>query len=456
MRKVNNQSRFRVRQLLRLSILGLLCMPLLLCGQQPVLSIDQAIQRSLQENQNIQLQRLEDEAAAIRDNWGQAGFLPSLSAQGGYTYSVNDITQQIGVANDSAGPNPPSTIDDAVAETYEASATLGYVLFDGFGRINNLRKLGLQKDLSETQLRFSIENTILSLFNSYYNAARLYEQQEVDLEAIRLSYDRYQRADAAYELGSGSRIEMLSALVDLRTDSVNYLTTTKDFGRARRSLNQLLKFPIDSVYVIDTTLSINKELSYAPLLQQATESNAALVQAQFNREISKKEIGIARSEYLPELSANLGYNYNRQENEGSFLQFSESEGWQGGISLRWNIFNGYRTATQVELAKIRLDQSELEVSQAQQQLQVDLGNAYSEYQNSLEILAIEQRNLKVARLNYERSLEAYKLGQLNNTQLREAQLNYTRSQTRLRNLRYSGKLAEIELLRVAGILLEDR
>lgn len=427
-----------------------------LFAQQAQLSLEEALQIMLEENQQLELSRLDAKTADVQDNWGQAGLLPSVTAQGSYNYAVNDNTQQLATAQDSSGqPAPPNTIEDAVAESWNASATVSYVLFDGFGRINNLQKLGLQKQLSETQLRFTIENTMLTLFNNYYNTARLLEQLQVDKEAIALSLERYKRAEAAFELGSGSRINYLSALVDLRTDSVGYLNTRKDYQQVLRNLSQILDLPADSAYSVDTSIYISDEpLAYSELKEQAERSNAALVQAQFTRDIRDREVSVAWSEYYPELSANAGYNYTRQENEGSFLQFSESEGWQAGISVRWNLFNGYRTATQIQLAKINLEKSEVQIEQAGQQLNTDLANAFTGYKNNRDILDIEKRNLEVAKLNYQRSLEGYKLGQLTNTQLREAQLNYIRSKTRLKNLKYTTRLAEIELLRIAGSLIQ--
>jgi outer membrane protein TolC len=66
---------------------------------------------------------------------------------------------------------------------------------------------------------------------------------------------------------------------------------------------------------------------------------------------------------------------------------------------------------------------------------------------------MEKRNLVVALLNYQRTREAYRLGQVNNVQLREAQLNYINSKAALNNLEYQAKVAEIDLQRVAGTLM---
>lgn len=422
---------------------------------QTVLPLNEAVVIALQENQNITIARQNNALVEARTNWGTVGLLPTLTANGSYTYAINDLTQQLAVAQDSAGnPAPPNQVNDAVFQTYSAGITLNYVLFDGLGRINNLSKLHLERDLSETQLRFNIENSLLQVFNTYYNVAKQWHQLTVDQEALRLSQRRYDRARAAYELGGGRRLDMLNAEVDLNTDSVTYLNALRDYDKGSRQLNLLLHFPIDTNILVDTAVAVNYELNFNALRNAALENNAALVQAEFNREISKKEIAIARSDYMPEISANGGYNYIKNENDGGFLLFSEQQGWQAGISVRWNLFNGYRTATEVQSAQIRLEQDEVAKELAQDQLELDLANAWIDYQTNIRILKTQERNLEVSQLNFTRSQQAYDLGQINSSQLREAQLNYIRAKLIINNLRFTLKAAEIDLRRIAGELIQ--
>jgi outer membrane protein len=422
------------------------CAPALLFSQ---LSLDSAVSIGLEQNLNIQVQRKNLEAANENFNPGMAGLYPSLSVGGSYNYSVGDFTQQL------ANEPTERTIEDAVSENYSADVTVNYTLFDGLGRINNYRKLGLQKDLSETQLRFTIENTLLQVYSSYFEVARLNGQLSVAKEAVVLSLDRFVRAKTAFEIGGGSRLDFLSAEVDLNTDSVALLNAEASFSKRLRTLSQVLNFPVDSTYTLDTTVVLQRITDYAALKQNALNNNAALIQAEYNRQISKKDIAIAWSDYAPNISASGGYQFSRQDNEGSFLQFTQNQGWQGGITARWTLFNGNRTKTQIELAKINLDRSTLEVEAAKQQLEVDLSNAWIDYENSLLIRKLEGRNLDVAKLNYTRSKEAYQLGQINNTQLREAQLNYINTKVRYKNLGFSLKIVEVELLRVGGLLLTE-
>lgn len=419
------------------------------------LNLEQAVEIALSQNLDIQVARQSQRIADKQENWGQAGFLPNVSANASYNYSQTDVQQQLAVGSDTSGaPAPIREFNDAVAENYSAGITASYVLFDGLGRINNLQKLQLQKDLSETQLRFTIENTLLGVFSAYFEVARQSELLNIAQESVHISHRRYQRAQAALELGSQSRLESLSALVDLRRDSVNLFNAKNASDRAYRELNRLLNFPIDSLYEVEEELEYRADLEYGALLSKSLSNNAALIQAQLNREINRKNLNIAWSERLPEIAAVGGYNYSRQENEGGFLRFTENTGWNYGLNAQWNLFSSYRSQTAVEVARIAVFQSELNQEKARQQVQVDLSNAWLNYHNAQKVLAIEKRNLEVAALSLERSQEAFALGSITNVQLREAQLNYINSKAALNNLSYQLKLAEIELQRVAGVLIE--
>jgi outer membrane protein TolC len=419
------------------------------------LNLEQAVEIALSRNLDIQVARQSQRIADKQENWGQAGFLPNVSASASYNYSQTDVQQQLAVGSDTSGaPAPIREFNDAVAENYSAGITASYVLFDGLGRINNLQKLQLQKDLSETQLRFTIENTLLGVFSAYFEVARQSELLNIAQESVHISHRRYQRAQAALELGSQSRLESLSALVDLRRDSVNLFNAKNASDRAYRELNRLLNFPIDSLYEVEEELEYRADLEYGALLSKSLSNNAALIQAQLNREINRKNLNIAWSERLPEIAAVGGYNYSRQENEGGFLRFTENTGWNYGLNAQWNLFSSYRSQTAVEVARIAVFQSELNQEKARQQVQVDLSNAWLNYHNAQKVLAIEKRNLEVAALSLERSQEAFALGSITNVQLREAQLNYINSKAALNNLSYQLKLAEIELQRVAGVLIE--
>ena len=84
----------------------------------------------------------------------------------------------------------------------------------------------------------------------------------------------------------------------------------------------------------------------------------------------------------------------------------------------------------------------------------NVANAYDAYRNSRTILALQERNLRSAELNFQRTEQLFNLGQVTTTTFREAQLNLIRSRNNISSAKYTAKIAELRLMQLAGQLLD--
>ncbi len=80
--------------------------------------------------------------------------------------------------------------------------------------------------------------------------------------------------------------------------------------------------------------------------------------------------------------------------------------------------------------------------------------SWRSYQNTIEILKLEEENIAVAKENATIALERFRLGTSNTIELMLAQKSYEDALTRLVSARYDAKLSEIELLRLQGTLIK--
>ena len=125
------------------------------------------------------------------------------------------------------------------------------------------------------------------------------------------------------------------------------------------------------------------------------------------------------------------------------------------IAMRFlNLFNGFRRETQIQNAMVSLKNNEESLDLAEKTLERDVMNLYQDYQTSLFLVEKEELNLETAELNFERSQELFDLGQITNTQFREAQLGVSRVQQNIVRLKVQAKRAEVQLLQLSGQLIE--
>ena len=83
----------------------------------------------------------------------------------------------------------------------------------------------------------------------------------------------------------------------------------------------------------------------------------------------------------------------------------------------------------------------------------DILNAQSIYENRLVIFRIQEQNVRTNQNNFERSREQFQLGRITSIEFRQAQINLLNAQTNKNLAKYDAKLAELQLLQLTGQLL---
>jgi len=417
---------------------------------QEKLSKLEAVNIALDHNYDIKVTNNNVEAAKNSSSIYNSGYLPTLSATGGGNYQDKDSENEF---QDGRIINQSS-----ISKTVNASANLNYLLFDGMGRKYNYQKLKELYNLSEIQAAQVIENTVLQLLTSYYELARL-TQNQVNLKtSLSISKERLLREKYKYEYGQNTQLDMLNSEVDVNNDSITLLNINRELANSKRNLNLILGREIQKDFEVDTTVTYNVGLTLENVLNAARERNTILQQAEKNVELSKFDLKINQSNWYPIVGINGGYGWNNLHTETDVvnpfgLATNTTKGLNGGVSLSWNIFDGGATKTRVQNAKIAIDNSEIIKEQIEQELERNIANAWETYQNALFVLQAEKKNMETNRRNFQRSSEQFKLGQIISVEFRLAQVNYLNSVTNFNLAKYTAKIAELNLLQLSGKIL---
>ncbi|MFO7720152.1 MAG: TolC family protein [Gillisia sp.] len=418
-------------------------------AQTEVLSKEEAIVKTLQNNYGIRISQNITEIAENNQNILNSGYLPSLTALAGGNYNIEDI--------DAVLPGGEvRAIDGAKTNRYNASINLNYTLFDGMGRLYNFRQLKEEYNLSKLEARETIENTILQMLTVYYEVARLIENVEVLEETIAISQERITRAQYQFDFGQTNRLGILNAEVDVANDSIILLNTRQQLDNAKRDLNVILndgEIPIGT-FLVDTTITFIPKLQLEAYLDEAKFNNVSLLQAESAIAISDYAIKVSKSGYLPTVGLNGSYGWNTANLPAtSFVQQSTVIGYAAGLSLAWDLFDGGTTITNVKNAKVRQENEEYLKQQIILEVNRDIANALGNYDNKRIIYEIQEKNVLTNENNFDRSQEQFKVGQITSIEFRQAQINLLNARTSKNLAKYDAKLAEIQLLQRTGQLL---
>ncbi len=415
---------------------------------QTLLTIEDAIKIALEKNYSINIAKNENEIADNNFSIGNAGFLPSLDADGSYKKTTNSTKQNYlnGTIVDRTG---------AKSTNYTAGIGLNWTIFNGLKMFANFNRLKELKKVGETNLKAEVENNILKIISTYYDIVREQQVLEVLGQSIKISEERLRIAQDKKQLGSASKFDLLQAQVDLNEDKSSLLTEELKLRQAKILLNQLMGQDVNADYNVADTILINENLSLDDLKPLTNEHNSDLIIARQNKNISDSELKIARSDLFPVISLNAGYDFSKSTSEAGFVQSSKSFGFYYGATASINLFNGLNTKTAIENAEISKKINELNLSQVQNSVDAQLSNSFEQYKNSIKLVTLESENYKVAEENVAIGLERLKLGSTTPLEFRETQRQLINAKSRLVAAQYEAKNAETELLRISGQLIKD-
>ena len=418
-------------------------------GQQPVLSTQEAVALTLENNLGIQVSTNQREVDANNAGILNSGYLPSLTANGGGSIDRQNTEGQL--AN-----GDTRTANGAETRRYNASLSVNYLLFDGLGRWYDYKSFQERSQQSELEVRQTIEVTLLQLFSVYYEVARIEENVANLRQALAISRDRLQRARYQFEFGQNTKLDVLNAEVDINTDSVNLLNAEQNLRNTKRDLNLILNRDLTLAFRPDTTVRFLPELKMEDIMAQARTNNVRMLLADKDILISEYNWKATRSSFLPTIGLTGTYGWNELSNNSplAFVLQNTSTGMTGSVNLSWNLFDGGRSITSVKNARIGYENRQLLKQQTELEVDRDLQNAWGNYQNTLFVLEVQDKNLQTNRNNFERSQERYQLGQITSIEFRQAQVNLLGAQLLRSQAKYNAKLAELEVLQVSGQLLD--
>ena len=417
-------------------------------AQEKMITKSEAVQLALENNYGIKISNNHLKIAENNKGIMNTGFLPTLTGNAGTTYNLDNTEAEF-------SNGEITNLTGAESSRYNASLNLNYTLFNGLGRHYNYQQLKEQYNLSELQARETIENTIFQLFTVYYNVAKLTENVTLLNQSLHISKDRLARVEYQFDYGQNTKLDILNAEVDVNNDSINLLNTKQVLINAKRDLYVVLGKNGFPDFTVDTLVNFSLTLNKEVLKDLVNQNNVSLQQIESNIAVSDFQLKSNRSGYLPSIGLTGSYGWNKSNNNAaSFLSTSTNTGFSGGLNLTWSLFDGGRTRTLVQNAKINFETQQLFKEQTELEIDRDFNNAWEDYQNKLFVLQTQVKNVQTNTNNFNRTEERYKLGQVTSIEFRQAQLNLINAIGDKNAAKYDAKLAELQLMQLSGQLLD--
>ena len=431
-----------------LNILLILFLIALNVTAQEELTISSAIKKTLENNLDIEVsenfKRIAKNNSSILNN----NYLPNI--QLGSEINTNIQSIEIETPSGISG-----TLDDTQTDNSSAVLSIDYNIIDASGRKYNYKKSKELYSRSNLEVQEIIENTILQLFTVFFEVGRLSEEKEILKNSLDISKRRYERRLIEFEYGQTNNLEVLNAEVDVNSDSINLLNTSKKLFNARSDLNLIMNVDLESEFNINTNIDFLAQDEINSIFSNDINNNTRLLIIEKDIIISNLERKIAKSSYLPTLGliGSYGWNESINDNPYAFYNKSISDGFSAGINIRWDIFRGGKKIIANKNAEIGQENSELIKKKTVLELKKELRNAYQTHLNNLFILEVQRKNLSTNKNNFDRNIERYKIGQVSSIEFRRAQLNLLNAELSKSSAKYQAKISEAYFLKISGEII---
>ncbi|MFN3556193.1 MAG: TolC family protein [Bacteroidales bacterium] len=427
----------------------LLCVAVPLKAQLPM-SLEQVVDLALENNYSLRIVRNQQQISVNNVSLGNAGMLPSLDVRSQFSGNLNNTDQVLRDGSENALRNIHNT-------AFNATLQGSWMLFDGFRAQIRYRQLDELRSLSELNTRMALENLVARVAAEYYfyvQQQRLFSNLQY---AVDLSKERVRIEQEHFLLGSGSKVRLLQAQVNLNADSSRLERQYEVLSASRIRLAELVAAEDLNAGLVpaDTLILVNPGLQFDVLREDVASQNTAINMALQNRIISAYDLEMIRSRRLPYLNLTSGYGYTLSNSQSGAISQQQTWGMNYGLTVGINLYDGRNLQRQQSNARIQLENQELALERMRQEIHADLLTLFNAYTNNMRLLGLETQNLEVARENLDIAFDRYRLGALSGFELREVQKNLLEAEERLLSIQYQAKMAEISLLQLSGRILEQ-
>ncbi len=431
----------------KLKLLSLSCLIniIALAQTSTKLTIEEAIQIALEKNFDVVIEKNAQQIGQINNNWGTAGLWPNITINGSTAIASNNLEQRL---------SNGTTIkrNGAILRNINAGFAVSWRIFDGMRMFATKKRLEELEAIGELTFRSQLNNTVFDVIAAYYQIVQLNQQKKAFNETIKFFEERKQIAESRFTIGTAPKTDFLQAQVDLNQQKGNLLVIENNIRVAKANFNFLLARTPETDFDVQDAITTDATVNFALLQQKSQTDNYDLLLAQRNLSVLVQQKREIISQRLPSVTLNGNLNLAQSRNDAGFTLFNRNFGPNGNIGVAIPVFQGGNIKRQERVADINIKNQQVVIDRLKNQVNTSLVNAYYNFQNALNLVALEKSTLLLIQENNIIATERFRKLAITSIELRQVQLDFINGQTRYINALFMAKLAEAEMKLLAGDL----
>ena len=371
-------------------ILFLILVPFVMNAQDTLslkFTLEECLEYAFSNSYERQSMELSNKSQQLSYKQSKEQRLPSVNASLGESFS-----------NNASGANFSGNI----------GINAGMPIYQG-GQINaTIEQEKLSCEQSEIELQRYDDDLSIQILQSFLTILGNQELLNYQKSVLNSSREAMKQGKRKYEVGAILESDYLLLAAQYASDTNNIVDTQMDIENNMINLKVLLSMdPMQELEIVSPDTAIINSLASFPSLEESVAQSIAyspnLKISNYNIDIAKQSLRIAKSNYYPTVNLSAGVNTGHYNYKNIGRQLTTQLSEQIGVSVNIPIYNRGSSKLRVKQSEIALEQTQL--SYEQDVLSVRQ-NIVQEYQNM--ISSYNKYNVsKQTKDAYLKSFEAY-------------------------------------------------
>ncbi|MFK7899424.1 MAG: TolC family protein [Cyclobacteriaceae bacterium] len=422
-------------------------------------SLNEAIEYALQHQESMQLADLDIQSAEKDIKATLADGLPQINGSGRLTRNFNFRSNFGPGGTGFFSQIPAGQVGSfAFGVPYEGdiSANATQLLFNASYFIG-LKASKTYKELAKRQKKQSEIEVVANVSKAYYGV--LIAEERLDFLNVTLNQikDLMETTKKIYEVG-------LEEEINFQQVEINYNNTLNEKQNLERVVAysyNILQFQMGMDLKESITLSdsisedVFKEKEETAVLNYSNRVEYGLLNTTIQlQRLNEKNF---KGQYLPSLSlfgttgaVTGGLHARDLFKTNNWFNYSLV-----GLSMNLPIFDGFRKSANIQKAKVEIKKLEVQRSQLEKQIDLELAQANIAYYNSLEKLTNVRNTLTLAKSVYNSSIKKQKIGAGSQQEVLNVRSIYKEAETNYYSTLYDLIIGKIDRDKAMGVLIKN-
>jgi outer membrane protein TolC len=416
------------------------------------LTIDSAVNLSLEKNRDLQVSKLENDKSSEKIREAKSYILPTVNLTGQYYHFFQRQVSFLPGSFIGLGENQLAPIRVGGENSFLSSVNLAQPIYAP-SVTSGVRAARWGEKITEKENARLKAQVITDVKKAYLDVLITQEQLKLQKQSISRNEVALKDSRSLLAQGRASRIDTLRAFVTLENLKPEVIRLTNGIEIAKTVLKRTIgldeKEELDLVDSLsDSKLAelVSEEVAFSEAIDRRPEIEGLKLQEKLNREQVNQQF----TNHLPNLSLVGSLQSQAQANNLEINNYKWPVTSYVGLQLNVPVLAGFRTVSKVKQAKITRIQTEKQLENQKEIIRSEVKVSLSQVEESRRRIEVQKQTVQTAELGYRITHDRWKQGISSRLELTDAELSLTASKSNYLQAVYDYLVANINLERVLG------